>query len=146
MLDGSKKMAKISKITDADNVLRYARKRHLLWNEETKTIIGCDHELFKLRYGEKNLSVNWVEFFDGKPEEQIKKCIADFAIGFSIKKRDMFAKLNVGKFKGICLSHNAKVRIIHDSKTKSHTSITQLPQDNDLLFDDLCNLAFKNVL
>ncbi len=156
-------MAKIVKIPDTDNVLRYAKKKHLIWqldsSDNQEKIIGCFPDLFKLRddpeFNKKNggpekaLSVNWLEFFQCSAEKNIQKAVDDFCSARTIKKHDAFAKLNVGAFKMMCNRHSAKVRIIHDAKrssVKSHSSITQLPQDNALLLDDLCEMAFKALM
>lgn len=156
-------MAKIKNISDSDNILRYARKKHLDWELDSKgnpvAIRRCFPDLFKLRddsafirnhgRAESNLSVNWIEFFAGDAEGQLRQTVDDFCSARTIKKHDAFAKLNTGEFKKVCLSHSAKVRVIHDAKksaVKSHSSITRLPQDNPLLFDDLCEMAFKSLL
>jgi hypothetical protein len=156
MLDGSKKMKKLSEIPDYDNVLRYANKSRHLKIDHNGQIYGCFPALFELLAKDKGcLSVNWVEFFDGKPDEQIMKCIADFTSGFlkdknkKLPSSSAFAKLNVGKFKEICKNYNAKIRVVHDKKgykSKSHSSVTKLPQDNAFLFDDLCRFAFSKII
>ncbi len=156
-------MAKIENIPDADNVLRYAKKTHLAWDlssEENPVITGCFPDLFKLRDNpefnmkhsgpEKYLSVNWLEYFSGTEAEILQKTVADFCSVRAIKKFDAFAKLNVGEFKKTCLSRAAKVRIIHDAKEsspiKSHSRITQLPQNNAQLLSDLCELAIQSII
>jgi hypothetical protein len=160
VLDGLNQMAKTTNIPDSDNVLRYAKNKHLK-RDNNKQIYGCFHDLFKLRddddfikihgKSEKNLSVNWLEFFNGNNEQRLQKAIQDICSKRTVKKNDRFTKLNVGEFKNTCEEYSAKVRIIHDakltkSKVKSHSSITQLPQDNLLLLDDLCTLAFKSLI
>ncbi|MSP43865.1 MAG: hypothetical protein EXR08_10985 [Alphaproteobacteria bacterium] len=142
--------------------MRHAKNTHLFKKPDgcgNPEIVGCVHDLVKLRdeaefnkkHGgpEKYLSVNWLEFFEGKEEERLHQFAEDFGSARKIKKSDTFVKLNVGTFKAICQMRSAKVRIIHDpggSTIKSHGSIRQLPQDDDLLFDDLCELAFTGLL
>lgn len=156
-------MAKVTNIPESDHVLRWAQpKKHLLRDHDGK-VIGCDHALFKLRddnkfiakYGkpEKNLSVNYVEHFEGQPSDQLKSAVNDYCNGCGASqttlKKSYFSKLNVGELKSQCSAQDTKIRVIHDatknSKIKSHGSINQMPQDNTLLFDDLCKLAFKNL-
>lgn len=156
-------MAKVSNIPEADHILRHARQRHLKWELDSKgkpvAILRCFPDLFKLRNSpefirkhgepEQALSVNWIEFFDGDSKDQLQQTVKDFRSVIKIKKSEAFAKLNVGEFKGVCKKHSAKVRIIPDAKKstiKSHSSITQLPQDNAMLFNDLCNLAFDSLI
>lgn len=161
-------MAKVTNIPDTDHVLRWAQpKKHLLWNAETKKFDGCDHALFKLRsddkfvakYGgiEKSLSVNHVEHFKGTDKERLKQTVEDYRDGLksltpsvTLSKNAPFSKLNVSELKEMCGKHGAKIRVVHDAKPtariKSHGSITQLPQDNNLLLDDLCKLAFQNLM
>ena len=148
MLAGLILMSKVSNIPDAHNILRHAKKKHLGWeldsNGKPLSIKTCYPDLFKLRQLEKALSVNWIEFFDGTEQERIEKTIKDFSSSYEVKKYDAFAKFNVGEFKKICIEHSAKVRVIHEAtkSIKSHSSITQLPQDNALLLDDLCKVAY----
>lgn len=157
-------MAKITNIPDTDNVLRYAKKTHLAWeldlNGNPVKVTGCFPDLFKLRdnpdfnknHGgpEKYLSINWVEFFEGDEECRLQQTVNDFRSSRKIKKSDAFAKLNAGEFKSVCMARAAKVRIIHDAKeslrNKSHGRITQLPQDDALLFDDLCEMALNALI
>ena len=155
-------MAKITNIPDTDNVLRYAKKTHLAWKPDDKgipVVVGCFPALFELRDNpefnkqnngpEKSLSVNWIEFFTGDEWQQLRQTVEDFSSARTINRPDAFAKLSVREFKKVCRVHSAKVRIIHDaekSKIKSHSSINQLPQDNALLFDDLCEMAFNSLI
>lgn len=161
-------MAKIINIPDSDHVLRWARpKEHLLREHGTKKIIGCDHALFKLRTddkfvakhggAEKSLSINHVEHFKGTAEEALKSTVLDYKNGLAslsptvdLPKKSVFAKLNVGDLKSLSSNYGAKIRVVHDASPKacikSHGSINQLPQDNTLLFEDLCKLAFKNLM
>lgn len=146
-------MAKVTNIPDCDNVLRHVRRKHLFWELDSHgnplSIVGCSPEIFKLREkDEGDLSVNWIEFFEGNYEQRLKKTIKDFCSNYSVKVSDRFTQFNVMEFKDICNEYSIKVRIIHDaelkkSKARSHSSITNLPQDNLLFFDDLCKLAFK---
>ncbi|MFH1158737.1 MAG: hypothetical protein V1721_07665 [Pseudomonadota bacterium] len=155
-------MAKVTNIPEADHVLRHAKKKHLEWgldSEGKKAILGCFPDVFKLRddtefirqHGkpEVSLSVNWIEFFSGDEEKQLQQAVKDFCSIRPIKQCGAFAKLNVGKLKKVCQEHSAKVRVIHDaerSAIKSHSSITQLPQNNAMLFIDLCELAFDSLI
>ncbi len=156
-------MAKITNIPDSDHVLRFARpKKHLLCDGNGR-VLGVEHTLFKLRMDEefiakhgspeKNLSVNYVEYFNGTDKEKLTQTVLDYCNGSGASrktlKKNYFSKLNVGTFKDICKQHGAKVRIIHDAspnaRIKSHGSINQLPQDNSFLLEDLCTLAFQNI-
>lgn len=155
-------MAKIANIPATDNILRYARKRHLFWNLDSngnpEKITGCSPDLFRLRdnpeFNKNNLgpetylSVNWIEFFSGDEAEQVRQTVIDFCSVRTIGKNDAFVKLNVDAFKNVCRPHKAKVRILHEptKNIKSHGSIRRLPQDNALLLDDLCEMAFKALI
>jgi hypothetical protein len=154
-------MAKTVNIPDTDNIIRYAKKKHLSWKFDCKgnpvKIIGCFPDLFKLRNDpqfnkknsgpEKYLSVNWIEFFPGDEAKQLRQAIDDFYSVRTVGKNDTFVKLIVNDVKKVCRSHKAEVRILHEPTRhiKSHGSIRRLPQDNDLLLDDLCEMAFKTL-
>lgn len=155
-------MTKIISIPDSNHVLRWARPNKHLVRNHNNVVVACDHSLFMLRsddafiakHGkpEKSLSVNWVEYFEGSDKEKLQKTVADYQKGLvsgKLSKNDCFSQLNVGALKEICHTHKAKPRIVHDakpkSKIKSHGSITQLPQDNSRLLEDLCVLAFETL-
>jgi len=139
-------MGKVTDIPNEDNILRWIKNKHLERSVDGKEVIGLFHGAFRLREGESYLSVNWIEFFDRNEKQKLSKTVDDFRNGLNNRRlspKSLFAKLNVETFKKTCLQHAAKVRILHEpDKIKSHTAIRQLPQDNALLFDDICNLAF----
>ncbi len=151
-------MTKQTTIPDSGHVLRCVKNKHLI-RDHRNTVIGCYPDLFKLRTDadfiartgskEQSLSVNWVEHFKGSEEQQIAETINDF-MSARTGKPPRFTKLNVGAFKNVCKSYSAQVRVVHDAdkkaKIKSHSSIRKLPQDNDILFNDLCDLAYDSLL
>jgi hypothetical protein len=151
-------MTKQTNIPDSNHVLRCVKNKHLI-KDHSNAVIGCYPDVFKLRTDadfiartgnqEQSLSVNWVEHFKGNEEQKIAATIKDF-MSARTGKPPKFTKLNVGVFKGVCKSYSAQVRIVHDadkkSKIKSHSSIRKLPQDNYILFNDLCDLAYDSLL
>lgn len=157
-------MAELIKIPDDHEVLRHAKKKHLMWDldEQGKPIkiSGCFPDLFKLRTDEEYIklrgrpepyiSVNWIDYFNGNEDEKLTQTIEDFKAGYKVGKYDAYTKMNVADLKNICFAHAAAIRVVHDkeqkSKSKSHSSIYQLPQDNDLLFDDLCSFAYDHLI
>lgn len=157
-------MANIKDIPKIDHFLRRALpQHHLVRDHGSNKVIGFYLSLFRYRsdpefikeHGkeETSLSINWVEFFEGMPEQQQDQALEDYRSGLLALPMPIrlgkcyFTKLNVGEFKARCAEYKAKPRVIHDGKpTKSHGGITQLPQDNRRLLEALANMAFQHLL
>lgn len=103
-------------IPETDHVCRYCKPRAV---ENGKPLVAA----FELRENERDLSVNWVEYFRLTDREQaiceIRKAFR--AKGFKIKASGRFAVLNVGEIKS-----TAKER------TETDLQVLEWPENNDL--------------
>ena len=139
-------MAKKINIPDNNNILRHIKPSYLK-RDHHGIVIGVFPDFFRLREKEKAISVNWIEFFNGGINEQVKQAIADFKKGYNLKKSSYFAKINVGDLKRICFSYKNKIKVIHKptKEIKSHSSVSQLSQDKEMLLYDISKLASDNI-
>ncbi len=148
-------MSKQVFIIDEDHVMRHVPHKKLIRDEDGNPIGGFFPEAFKLRPAtklkpaEKNLSVNWLEYFNGNHEENIKRSIQKFRDTREIGKNSKcgYGTALVKIIKGVCDEHGAiKVRILlnESPNNKSHSSISSLPKDNDALYEALAVVAFEN--
>tara|TARA_R110001599_G_scaffold95571_1_gene247817 strand:- start:85 stop:525 length:441 start_codon:yes stop_codon:yes gene_type:complete len=121
------------------HVMRHTKKRCTL-KDEHGSIVKLLPQAFELRTkdgeNEKNLSVNWIEYFNGVAFEQnIRQTIIDFRAYYTPNKSSVFALATVRKVLEASqkLGHN-KIKIVHDGKKTSHSSIKHMPfNDHDLM-------------
>jgi hypothetical protein len=114
-------------------------------DEETGMAIGVFPEAFELRPDERDLSVNWMDFFQGAQREQLRQIIAHAEL--KLRPTHGYGVIEVGAFIDTCAKHGAKVRIIHEQTDKdpSHSAAHQYPRDNRFLFAELANLAGRHL-
>jgi hypothetical protein len=154
-------MATFKNIPDEGHFIRRALPGNHLLKDHDGNVIGFDQTLFRYRSDEKfvaqhgkaetSLSINWIESFDGNADEQLSQTLEDYCQSMLMHKPPIklgnchFTKLQVSKFKATCTNYKAKPRVVHDGRpTKSHGGITQLPQDDALLLEDLALQAFQS--
>ena len=89
---------------------------------------------------EGKLSTNWLEFFDGDYEDNLKNAIVDFRSVRSTANSAIFGIAKVGVLYEKCDEKNAsKAKVVHKNKKKatrnfSHATINDIPEnDNDLM-------------
>ncbi len=124
-----------------DHVIRIVKPSLVMRDDETKQVIGCFPQAFRLRDDERDLSVNWLEYFSGTKEERIRQ-VRDHA-EVDVRPNTGFACLKVGTIHQTCDSLNLKVRIIHEPTdgNPAHSAIHRYPRDHDELFSILANIA-----
>lgn len=132
-------------IPDDHSVMRWVKTRMLKRETGTNKPVGVFHDFFKLRKDirEDSLSANWLEFFDGTQDEQIKACLDDFRKSLnSPPNPPVFSILPVGTIKSICAEYEGSVRVLHEpSKSRSHAAIKHIPEDEAELLNRLCDIA-----
>lgn len=142
-------------IVDDNHVMRHVPHKKLLRDEDGNAIGGFYPEAFKLRPAtklrpaEKNLSVNWLEYFKGGFQENIISSVQKFRDTRGIAKNSKcgYGTALVKKIQDVCAENAAiKVRVLLDesNNNKSHSGITHLPRDNDALYAALAAIAFEN--
>jgi hypothetical protein len=129
-----------------DHIARHIKPRLVKKDEVTKNAIGVFPEAFALREGERDLSVNWLEFFPGDETEQLRQVIRHTEL--KLNARHGFGILQVGQFSNVCAIHGAKVRIIHERTdgNPAHASVHRYPRDNDHLSAVLANMAGRHLV
>ena len=112
-------------------------------DENTNDVIGVFPAAFKMRDGENDLSVNWLQHFSGSKGDRLRS-VRDHA-ELELGKNYGFAVLNVGEFKTACESVHGKVRVIHEPTTDpSHAAVHRYPREHDELFAILANMAKRD--
>jgi len=105
-----------------DHIARYIRSG-LLIRDEARRVIGVHPPAFFLkpatetREAEKNLSVDWMEHYEGDKAEQLRQIEQHAEL--ELKKNDAYGVLQVGIFSDACAKKNRKVRLIHEPTDKN---------------------------
>lgn len=129
-----------------DHVARHIKPRLIKLDEDTNEPIGVFPEAFQLRDGERDLSVNWLEYFPGDRAEQLRQVVDHSEL--TLKARDGFGVLRVGELSEVCERHGAKVRVIHErtEKNPAHAAVHLYPRDNRELEAVLANVAGQDLM
>jgi hypothetical protein len=113
--------------------------------------LGVLPQAFQLRPQEEFLSVNWLEYYGGDSQTQIRMSV--WAIRDSFVKplgpKSAFAVANVGRIKEIAGTAGTRVRITHEPNgdvNPAHAGIRQLPRDDMALFEALAADAFSGLV
>lgn len=124
-----------------DHIARHIKPSLIQRDEDTKAVVGIFPEAFALREGERDLSMNWLEFFSGSRIEQLRQVRGH--IELTLTPRHGFGVLRVAAFADACVAQGAKVRIIHEPTdgNPAHSSVHRYPRDNHELAAILANLA-----
>jgi hypothetical protein len=129
------------------HIARYIRARMLMREivDGTQRIIGVHPSAFALRDVEKNLSVDWMEHYEGSKLEKLRRIVNHAEL--ELKPRDAYGVLQVGGVSDACAERGARVRIIYDPTVgnPAHSSIHQYPRDNTELFAVLAEMASSDV-
>jgi hypothetical protein len=115
-------------IVDEHHVVRHCKKRNLVVRDDK--IVDIFPEAFLLREDkdETYLSANYVEYFAGSRDVQIKSCLSDLHI--TPKPKDGLMRLNVGEMKSAGLRQNVKLQVLHKGGTSSsYSGIFGMPRD-----------------
>jgi hypothetical protein len=130
-------------LPEADHVIRIV-KPGLVMRDEANQVIGCFPQAFRLRDDERDLSVNWLEYFPGTKEERLRQ-VRDHAE--VVRPNTGFACINVGVIHETCADLSLKVRIIHEPTegNPAHSAIHRYPRDHDELFSILANIAGRDL-
>ena len=124
-----------------DNVVRYA--------SPSKIINGkVDGTAFRLRNGESNLSVNWLEYFKSlsKTQQLAEVCQV---VQLQLNPRGLFAELNVGITQESANQDRIDLRFVHRPKD----AVGQMPADPshaqieiDMMTERFNNALFADIL
>jgi hypothetical protein len=135
-------------LPDEDHVIRYVPWGRLR-KDEDDNVLGFLPQAFQIRSEEDYLSVNWVEYYDGGRENQIRLSV--WAMRDSFEKplgaKSAFAIGNIAHIKKTCQGFGSRVRVVHEPdlpKNPGHSAIRRLPRDDLNLLDALAADAFTD--
>ena len=128
-----------------DHIARYIRRRLIQFDNDTKDPVGIFPQAFQLRPLERDLSVSWMEYFEGNRKAQMKAVVEHSEL--ELRPRDGFGVLGVAAMDAICQKHGAKVRIIHEKtgKNPAHAGVHLYPRDNVAMEAELANAAARDL-
>lgn len=132
-------------LPDKDHVMRYVPFARLR-KDEDGNVIGFLPQAFELRLNEKELSVNWLEYFGDNHQENIQSSVGVFRKTIKVGGKSAFGIGNVLRIKNACIAGGApKVRILHDPEpnNRAHAIITHLPRDDFALLESLADEVFE---
>lgn len=138
-----------------DHVSRHVPYKKLLRDDEDNPV-GILPQAFEMREekNEKNLSVNWLEYFGGSHADNIVNVIIGFRLSRDNKvgPNSAFGIGNVGTLEDVCAKHlYTKVRVLYNGKkslsnNKSHASIVRLPINNLSVMQSLATYVFTKLV
>lgn len=123
---------KDDRIPDQDHVARFCRPKHAPDGQIQATA-------FKLREGEKSLSVNWLEFFKcPSRDKEIDELRRTYSSTFSVGAKAKIAVLTVGEVKQKVLTESPdsrKLDVLHDpiQEDPSHSGIYNYRFDDEAI-------------
>lgn len=134
-------------IPDSDHVMRHVSRNRLRRDGEGN-VIGFLPQAFALRDGEKALSVNWIEYFQGSWDVKIEQSVHLFRQIREIKNSCAFAVGNVDKIKITAQQNSVSIRIAFapTSSIPNHVEIHRIPQDEISLLNALAEDAFTDIV
>ena len=140
-------ISKGSNLPDADHVMRYVPWTKLR-RDENDNVIGFLGEAFKLRDEEQSLSLNWLGYFSGHRNEQVRQSVEMFRRIRSVGAKSAYGIANVAQIKAVCDSAGARVRVVYEPEDENpaHSGIRRLPRDDMGLLDALATQAFAELL
>ena len=118
-------------LPDDEHVVRHLSPRDIIRDEDTQQITGCFPQAFELKDGEDDLSVNWLEYFDGTEPDQLAATACAISRVRAVRPSHAFAIGNVGEIKAACFDYDLKVRIIHepDGGNDAHAAVHRYRDD-----------------
>lgn len=126
--------------------------RHVPWarlrKDENENVIGFLGQAFELRPGEQELSVNWLEYFDGDQDRRIRESVKLLRTTKNIGAKSAYAIGNVEKIKRTCGESGAQIRIVYapGKNNPAHAEIRRLPRGDADLLEALAADAFTDLV
>ncbi len=141
-------MEKGANLPDDHHVMRYVPWNRLR-RDEDDNVIGFLGQAFALKPGEESLSVNWLEYFCGDRESNIRDSVIEFRRTIKVGKKSAFGIASVKKVKDTCsATAGVKVRVVYEPSeyNPAHSGIRRLPRDDFTLLDALAADAFSELI
>lgn len=141
-------MKPLSNLPDDDHVMRYVAWTRLRKDGDDDRVLGFLPVAFQRRENEESLSLNWLEWFGGDRDSQIKASVIMFRKTIDVGTKSAFGVGNVRKIRDVCRAHNANVRIVYEpiDDNPAHVGIRRLPRDDLALLEALAADAFVDLV
>jgi hypothetical protein len=146
-------MKKGNPLADEDHVVRHVPYQRLA-RDSNDVVFGILAAALEVRPQDNNqLSVNWLEFYDGAHSDRIADLVRAFrasreAEGSTVGGKSGFAVANVGKVKQIGENADRRLRIVFSPSkgNPSHSLIQPLHADEASLLEALASEAFTELV
>lgn len=146
---------KYDKLPLEDHVLRYGAYNRLHRDPDTDQPIALSHQAFNLRpEDERQLSVTWVQYFEGDEVASLTSAVQAFRASMSkpltSKVKGAFGRAEVGQIIEVFrrYSQPRKVRILHDPtpENPAHSVVTNFEDQHKDLLDILALSVFSHLI
>lgn len=143
------------KLPSDNHVLRYAAYNRLQRDPETDEPLALAHQAFHLRpEDDGQLSLTWVEYFEGSRAEQLEKAIkcyrASMTTPIKAGAKSAFGVAVVQKIIDVFedFTPSLRVRVLHDptDKNEAHAIISQYKDEYAALLDMLAHSVFSEII
>jgi hypothetical protein len=136
-------------LADEHHVVRYVPPSRLR-RDGDDNVLGLLYSALELRESESELSVSWLEYFQGDRRAQVVDCIRLNRKCIVVRPSGAFAIGNVGALKRIGATQTSgraiKVVFTPSVNNPAHTSIQKLPRDELSLLDTLATEVFAEMV
>ena len=134
-------------LPDEDHVIRYVPWTRLR-KDENENVIGFLWQAFELKPDELELSVNWLEYFEGDRDRRIRESVKVLRNTRKVGVKSAYGIGNVGQIKRTCSASGVQVRIVYapEDNNPAHSVIRRLPRDDSSLLEALAADAFTDLV
>lgn len=142
-------------LSEEDHVSRYVPYKKLLRDDDDNPV-GILPQAFEMREerNEKELSVNWLEYFGNNHADNIVKTIKSFRLSRNnrVGQLSAFGIGNVGILVDTCAEHrHTKVRVLYNERkvlknNESHAKIIRLPINDLVIMQSLASDVFTELV
>ena len=140
-------------LDDEDHVVRHVPYQRLARNSDD-TAVGILAAALEVRPQDNHqLSVNWIEFYNGTHKDRIAATVRAFRAsraveGSKVGQKSGFAVAKVGKVKQIGTDSDRRLRVVFSPSkgNPSHSLIHPLHAEDTTLLETLANEAFTELV
>jgi|GEM_PF-2804283 len=126
-------MNRYKDLADENNIVRHCSRQKLIFKDGQAVAVSPFSFRLRPHIGETYLSCDWLEYFEGEKNDQLKEVASSLKNRFSkIGEQDHLAVINVGKTRECGTQRTIKLKVMHTPKTekKSYSGVYGMPREN----------------
>ncbi|MBU3581345.1 hypothetical protein ICN19_04880 [Polynucleobacter sp. AP-Capit-er-40B-B4] len=134
-------------IPDEHEVVRHVPYQKIIFDEQ-ENIIGIFPHAYALRKDEPQLSVDWLDYYDGTRDEKLKAVLQGLQASKGIGKKSALALGNVMAIKTAARnasSINLRISYAPNGTNKAHSLIHNINNDELQLLEALATEGFADI-